>query len=56
MRWNKKYDGTKGSLIDKSHKPHPSNGVFKDITSACFLFTFLIDFSILFPLKYCSII
>ena len=27
MRWNKKYDGTKESLIDKSHKPntkHPS--------------------------------
>lgn len=22
MRWNKKYDGTKESLIDKSHKPH----------------------------------
>ena len=56
MRWNKKYDGTKGSLMDKSHKPHSSNGVFKDITSACFLFTFLVDFSILFPLKYCSII
>ena len=27
MRWNKKYDGTKESLIDKSHKPkskHPN--------------------------------
>ena len=22
MRWNKKFDGTKESLIDKSHKPH----------------------------------
>ena len=22
MRWNKKYDGTKESLMDKSHKPH----------------------------------
>ena len=22
MRWNKRYDGTKESLIDKSHKPH----------------------------------
>ena len=21
MRWNKKFDGTKESLIDKSHKP-----------------------------------
>ena len=27
MRWNKKFDGTKESLIDKSHKPirkHPN--------------------------------
>ena len=27
MRWNKKYDGTKESLIDKSHRPlskHPN--------------------------------
>ena len=27
MRWNKKFDGTKGSLIDKSHRPktpHPN--------------------------------
>ena len=27
MRWNKKFDGTKDSLIDKSHKPlspHPN--------------------------------
>ena len=22
MRWNKKYDGTKESLMDKSHRPH----------------------------------
>lgn len=22
MRWNKKFDGTKESLLDKSHKPH----------------------------------
>lgn len=22
MRWNKKFDGSKASLIDKSHKPH----------------------------------
>ena len=22
MRWNKKYNGTKESLMDKSHKPH----------------------------------
>jgi len=22
MRWNSKFDGTKESLIDKSHKPH----------------------------------
>lgn len=22
MRWNKKFDGTKKSLIDKSHRPH----------------------------------
>jgi transposase InsO family protein len=25
MRWNKKYDGTKESLIDKSHKPHSTH-------------------------------
>ena len=28
MRWNKKFDGTKESLIDKSHKPltpHPNS-------------------------------
>jgi transposase InsO family protein len=25
MRWNKKFDGTKESLIDKSHKPHSSH-------------------------------
>ena len=25
MRWNKKYDGTKASLEDKSHKPHSSH-------------------------------
>lgn len=25
MRWNKKFDGTKDSLIDKSHKPHSSH-------------------------------
>ena len=27
MRWNKKFDGTKESLVDKSHKPktqHPN--------------------------------
>ena len=22
MRWNKKFDGTKASLLDKSHRPH----------------------------------
>lgn len=22
LRWNKKFDGTKESLFDKSHKPH----------------------------------
>ena len=22
MRWNKKFDGTKESLLDKSHRPH----------------------------------
>ena len=22
MRWNKKFDGSKDSLIDKSHRPH----------------------------------
>lgn len=22
MRWNKRFDGTKESLIDKSHRPH----------------------------------
>lgn len=22
LRWNKRFDGTKESLIDKSHKPH----------------------------------
>ena len=22
LRWNKKFDGTKDSLMDKSHKPH----------------------------------
>ena len=22
MRWNKRYDGTKESLMEKSHKPH----------------------------------
>jgi hypothetical protein len=25
MRWNKKYDGTKESLIDKSHRPHSTH-------------------------------
>ena len=25
MRWNKKFDGTKESLIDKSHKPHTTH-------------------------------
>ncbi len=25
MRWNKKFDGTKKSLIDKSHKPHSNH-------------------------------
>ena len=24
MRWNKKFDGTKESLLDKSHRPHSS--------------------------------
>lgn len=24
-RWNKRYDGTKGSLMDKSHKPHSAH-------------------------------
>ncbi len=25
MRWNKKFDGTKESLLDKSHRPHSSH-------------------------------
>lgn len=25
MRWNKRFDGFKDSLIDKSHKPHPNS-------------------------------
>lgn len=35
MRWNKKYDGTKESLIDKSHKPlspHPNAHTEEEIT------------------------
>ncbi len=34
MRWNKKYDGTKESLLDKSHRPkspHPSSHSKKEI-------------------------
>lgn len=35
MRWNKKYDGTKESLMDKSHKPktaHPNAHTDEEIT------------------------
>ncbi len=35
MRWNKKYDGTKDSLIDKSHKPltpHPNAHTEEELT------------------------
>lgn len=35
MRWNKKYDGTKESLMDKSHKPkttHPNAHTEEEIT------------------------
>ena len=35
MRWNKKFDGTKESLIDKSHKPlspHPNAHTDEEIT------------------------
>lgn len=35
MRWNKKFDGTKESLIDKSHKPltpHPNSHTEEELT------------------------
>ncbi len=36
MRWNKKYDGTRESLVDKSHKPkskHPNSHTEQELTS-----------------------
>ena len=30
MRWNKKFDGTKESLMDKSHRPHTGVRCFFD--------------------------
>lgn len=35
MRWNKKFDGTKESLIDKSHRPltpHPNAHTDEELT------------------------
>ena len=35
MRWNKKYNGTKASLMDKSHKPysqHPNSHTSEELT------------------------
>ena len=36
MRWNKKYNGTKESLMDKSHKPHsphPNAHTLEELTA-----------------------